>query len=150
MHDSGSPSKKWFRRKSGPFSGPRDDNAYNFRGNLLDGLPCIPTLQTSENYQDGSIFDGIRLTIPYEYRLHGVVVDAVTMIVRTVDLSDIKDIGVLRSLVELFDTQARKVRKPDDGDRSKLMLMMNEMLPEHACAFAAIELRANHLQATSY
>jgi hypothetical protein len=87
--------------------------------NLLDGLPCITTIQTTQNFQDSTMFDDLQRNILYEHRLHGVLVDAVTVIVRSADLNDVTDNDLLRSLIDHFDTQARKVRMPDREDRSE-------------------------------
>ena len=57
--------------------------------------------------------------MPYEYRLHGVLVDAITVIVRSVDFNDATDYNLLRTLIDHFDSQARKVRMPDKEDRSQ-------------------------------
>ena len=59
------------------------------------------------------------LHVPYGYRLHGVLVDAISMIVRCIDLNDHTETGLLRSLIERYDDQARKVRMPDTGDKSE-------------------------------
>ncbi|KIW00368.1 uncharacterized protein PV09_08080 [Verruconis gallopava] len=77
--------------------------------NLCDGLPCIPTMQVAQAPVEQDLFAGLPAPIGYRFQLHQILVEAVLMIMRTVDLNYNTDSRMLRSLIEHFDTTMQRV-----------------------------------------
>lgn len=68
---------------------------------------------------DESIFTGLPHIVLYEHRLHRVLKDTISSIMKTVDLGSNTDSRVLNSLVDYFDQQAQEVTSKEAGDLCK-------------------------------
>ena len=66
--------------------------------------------------RDFSIFSGLPSIISYNYRMHHLLTNSFSSIVRSTDLIKGEDSDLLNSLIDQFDSEAKSLSHPIEND----------------------------------
>ncbi|KAH8892217.1 hypothetical protein GQ53DRAFT_841049 [Thozetella sp. PMI_491] len=89
---------------------------------LCDGFPFPSTMTPAGCDRSVSLLDGLPPKISYRNHLHRVHIDAVSTIMRAIDLDSGRNSELLNSLIDYFDAQALQVYAPEESDLSSYTL----------------------------
>jgi hypothetical protein len=86
---------------------------------LYDGFHFPRTIDSPGIKHDYSIFSGLPFHVLYQYRLHRVLTEAFTSIMKTTDLDSTKDSTLLNSVIVHFDSQTLQVSPREHDELGK-------------------------------
>lgn len=89
---------------------------------LYDGFHFPRTIDPPGINHDYSIFSGLPFHVLYQYRLHRVLTEAFTSIMRTTDLDSTEDSGLLNSVIVHFDSQTLQVSPREHDELGRFTL----------------------------